>query len=121
METTMAKWTAFPYVGEYSFDAAKVKKNWARLHAGDAEPLPTQPEVLQAWALFHSGEFQRAAEAGLQFGGAGITVANKATAIYANYLEKKEKHKLDLLMEVAQRAQAQVAEDPAIARSEERR
>jgi tetratricopeptide (TPR) repeat protein len=113
METTMAKWTAFPHLGEYSFDAAKVKKNWARLHAGDAEPLPGQPEVLEAWALFHGGEFQRAAEAGLRCGGAGVTVANKATAIYANYLEKKEKHKLDLLMEVAQRAQAQVAEDPA--------
>ena len=30
----MAKWTAFPHLGEYPFDAASVKKHWARLHAG---------------------------------------------------------------------------------------
>ena len=107
----MAKWTAFPHPGDYPFDAASVKKHWARLHAGDAEPLPRDRAVLDAWALFHSGEFQKAAEAGLKAGGDGITVANKATAIYANYLEKKEKNKLDLFMEVAQRAEAQAAQD----------
>jgi len=107
----MAKWTAFPNPGDYPFDAASVKKHWARLHAGDAEPLPRDRAVLDAWALFHSGEFQKAMEAGLKAGGDGITVANKATAIYANYLEKKEKNKLDLFMEVAQRAEAQAAED----------
>jgi len=107
----MAKWTAFPHLGEFQFDAAGVKKQWARLHAGDAEPCPQDRAVLDAWALFHNGEFQKAADAGLKAGGDGITVANKATAIYANYLEKKEKNKLDLFMEVAQRAEAQAAED----------
>jgi tetratricopeptide (TPR) repeat protein len=107
----MAKWTAFPHLGEFQFDAASVKKQWARLHSGDAEPCPKDRAVLDAWALFHNGEFQKAAETGLKAGGDGITVANKATAIYANYLEKKEKNKLDLFMEVAQRAEAQAAED----------
>ena len=108
----MPKWTPFPHAGEYAFDAAAVRKHWARLHAGDAEPLPQDPQVLQAWALFHAGEFQKAAEAGLKAGGEGLTVANKATCIHANYLEKKEKTKLDLFMEVAQRAEAQAARDP---------
>ncbi|MEO7390768.1 MAG: hypothetical protein ABIU58_01255 [Ramlibacter sp.] len=107
----MAKWTAFPYPGDYPFDAAKVKKHWERLHGGDAEPLPKDAAVLEAWALFHSGEFQQAAGAGLKAGGDGITAANKATAIYANYLEKKEKSKLELFMEVAQRAEAQASRD----------
>jgi len=108
----MAKWTAFPHdTAEYTYDAAALKKNWARLHAGDAEPLPTDSKVLAAWALFHAGEFQKAAEAGLKAGGAGITVANKAQAIYANYLEKSEKTKLALFMEVAERAEAQIAAD----------
>ncbi len=107
----MAKWTAFPHPGEYQFDAASVKKHWPRLHASDAEPCPKDHAVLEAWALFHSGEFQKAAEMGIAIGGDGITAANKATAIYANYLEKKEKNKLDLFMEVAQRAEAQAAED----------
>jgi tetratricopeptide (TPR) repeat protein len=108
----MAKWTAFPHAGEYPFDAARLKKQWARLHAGDAEPLPTDPAVLEAWVLFHSGAFQQAAEAGYAAGGDGVTAGNKATAIYANYLEKKEKNKLDLFMAIAQRAEAQAAQDP---------
>ncbi len=107
----MAKWTAFPHLGDFHFDGASVRKHWARLHAGDAEPLPQDPEVIEAWCFFHNGEFQRAAAAGLKAGGGGITVANKATAVYASYLEKKEKTKLDLFMEVAQRAQAQAAQD----------
>ena len=109
----MAKWTAFPHAAaDYSYDPAALKKHWARLHAGDAEPLPTDAKVLAAWALFHAGEFQQAAEAGLKAGGTGITVANKAQAIYANYLENSEKTKLALFMEVAERAEAQIAAAP---------
>ena len=108
----MAKWTPFPHAGDYPFDAASVKKHWARLHGGDAEPCPKDAAVLGAWALFHSGEFEKAAAAGLAAGGAGITAANKATSIYANYLEPKEKTRLDLFMQVAERAEAQAAAEP---------
>ena len=107
----MAKWTAFPH-DTVEYDAASVKKHWARLHAGDAEPLPKDAKVLDAWVLFHNGEFQKAAEMGLKAGAAGITVANKATCIYAVYLEPKEKTRLSLLMEVADRAAAQAVEQP---------
>jgi tetratricopeptide (TPR) repeat protein len=107
----MAKWTAFPH-DTVEHDAASVKKQWARLHAGDAEPLPKDAKVLEAWVLFHNGEFQKAYEAGLKAGDAGVTVANKAQCIYANYLEKSEKTKLAMFQEVAERAQAQQAEDP---------
>ena len=108
----MAKWTAFPHTGDYSWDAASLKKQWARLHRGDCEPLPKDAAVLAAWVLFHNGEFQKAAEAGAKAGGSGITVANKATAIHANYLEAKEKAKLDLFMQVAEQAEAQQAAEP---------
>ncbi len=113
----MAKWTAFPYDNaDYSHDAAALKKLWARLHAGDAEPLPKEAAVLEAWALFHAGEFKKAADAGLKAGAngatAGLTVANKAQSIYANYLEKSEKTKLELFQEVAERAEAQAAAEP---------
>jgi cytochrome c-type biogenesis protein CcmH/NrfG len=109
----MAKWTAFPYdADDYTYDAAALKKNWARLHAGDAEPWPKDEAVQAAWALFHAGQFQKATEAGLKAGGAGIVVANKAQAIYANYLEKSEKNKLTLFLEVAERAEARAKEDP---------
>ena len=108
----MAKWTPFPHAGDYAFDIASLKKNWARLHRGDCEPLPTDAAVLQAWVLFHNGEFEKAAEAGLKAGGDGITAANKAACIYANFLESKEKIKLDLFLQVAERAEAQQAAEP---------
>ena len=109
----MAKWTAFPHdAAAFTYDTASLKKHWSRLHAGDAEPLPTDAKVLAAWALFHAGEFQKAVEAGVKAGGAGITVANKAQAIYATYLETSEKTKLALFMEVAERAEAHIAADP---------
>ena len=98
----MARWTPFPHAGDYRFDVASVKNLWSQLHCGDAEPCPHDAAVLQAWALYHNGA-----------GGPGITVANKATAIYANYLEPKEKTRLDLFMQVAERAQAQAAQEPA--------
>ena len=108
----MVRWTSFPHAGDYAFDAASLKKSWARLHQGDCEPLPQEAAVLQAWLFFHNGEFQKAQEAGVKAGGAGITVANKATSIYANYLEPREKAKLDLFMEVAERAEAQQMSEP---------
>ena len=113
----MAKWTAFPHdAAEYTYDAATLKKKWARLHAGDAEPLPKDDKVLAAWALFHAGEFHKAVEAGLKAvaagAPAGLTVANKAQAIYANYLEPSEKGKQALYLEVVSRAERRTAEDP---------
>ena len=108
----MAKWTAFPQPGAFAYDAASLRKVWDRLHAGDAEPWPASDAVLDAWLLFHNGEFQKACEAGLAAGGDGLVVANKATCIYANYLEKKEKVKLDLLMESARRAEQQTQAEP---------
>jgi hypothetical protein len=108
----MAKWTAFPHGDDYRHDAAALKKHWSRLHAGDAEPLPKDAKLLEAWALFHAGDFQKAHEAGLKLGAAGTSVANKAQAIHANYLEKSEKNKLAMFMEVAQRAQAQQTAEP---------
>ncbi|MBT9598031.1 MAG: hypothetical protein IV094_18775 [Vitreoscilla sp.] len=109
----MAKWTAFPYdADDYTYDAAALKKHWSRLHAGDAEPWPKDEAVLAAWALFHAGQFQKAAEAGLKAGGAGLVVAHKAQGIYANYLEKSEKTKLALFLEVAERAEAHAEAEP---------
>jgi tetratricopeptide (TPR) repeat protein len=112
----MAKWTAFPYdAADYSYDAAALKKHWARLHKGDAEAFPKDEAVLAAWALFHAGQFQKAHDAGLKLGDAGLVVANKAQSIYANYLETSEKAKLAMFMEVAERAEAQAKANPKLA------
>lgn len=106
-------WTAFPYADKkYVYTAATLKKAWARLHQGDAEPFPKDEAVLQAWIAYHAGDFEKATQLGLKAGGAGITVANKATAMYATYLEDNDKTKLALFEQVAQRAQEQQQQEP---------
>ena len=104
----MAKaWAKFPYSDKkYQYTAATLKKVWDRLHKGDAEPFPKSDALVEAWFAFHAGEFQKAAELGLKAGADGTNVANKAQAIYANYLEENDKRKLELFQEVAERAEA---------------
>ncbi|MCX8004268.1 MAG: hypothetical protein N2688_04830 [Burkholderiaceae bacterium] len=110
----MAKaWAKFPHADKkFQYSAAALKKAWARLHRGDVEPWPADDAVVQAWIAFHAGDFQRACELGLKAGGAGITAANKAQAIYATYLEPDEKRKLAFFEEVATRAERQQQEAP---------
>jgi tetratricopeptide (TPR) repeat protein len=108
----MASWIAFPYAGDYNFDANSVKKKWARLHAGDLEPLPTDKPLLQAWAHFHNGDFYKSMTMGLSLGLNGLNVANKAACIYATYLEQNEARRLALFAEAAERAQAQISQQP---------
>lgn len=108
----MAQWMPFPYPGQYQFDTAKLTTHWADLHAGDAEPLPQDPRVLQAWVLLHNGEFEAAAQAGLAAGAAGATVVHKATAIYANYLEPQASNRQNFFMQVVASAQAQTSLEP---------
>jgi hypothetical protein len=105
-------WNAFPHGTEFEYDNDTVRAHWDRLHAGDAEPLPHDPQVVEAWAQFHNGHFQQAARLGMQAGGSGITVANKATCLYANYLETTEKARLELFLQVAARSEAQSAAQP---------
>lgn len=70
----MPQWTAFPHLGQYRFTADSVSRHWLRLHAGDAEPLPADECVVQAWVLLHNGDFEGATAAGLAAGGRGVTV-----------------------------------------------
>ena len=106
-------WASFPYPeSQYVRTAATLKKAWARLHCGDQEPYPKDAAVATAWMAFHAGDFAQAAERGLAAGRAGVTVANKATAIYANYLEPDERRKLALFEEVAARAEQQQQAEP---------
>jgi tetratricopeptide (TPR) repeat protein len=96
------KWANFPYAAAaYAYDSAALKKHWDRLHRGDGEPLPKDLAALDAWRHYHAGEFEQAVKAGLAAGGPGVNAAIKAQSIYANYLEKTDKVKLDLFEEAA--------------------
>jgi hypothetical protein len=106
-------WAKFPYPDKkFSYAAAALKKSWERLHKGDAEPFPKSDAVIDAWIAFHAGDFQKAAELGIKAGADGADVANKATAIYANYLEENDKRKLELFEEVAERAEKLQSQQP---------
>jgi hypothetical protein len=108
----MAAWTAFPYdAAGYAYGEAALAAHWPRLHRGDAQPFPQDPAVRAAWALFHAGEFQRARDAGLAAGGAGVGVANKAQAVHANYLERRETARRAMFLEIVERAEAAVRAD----------
>jgi len=110
------KWAAFPYPDKaYTYDAAGLKKTWARLHRGDCEAFPNDTGVLDAWRHYHAGAFGDAVDAGLRAGGAGCEAAVKAQMIYANYLEKSGKAKLALLHEAAGWAETRRDEAPELA------
>lgn len=123
------RWKAFPHrTSDYDYTGAALAKSWARLHRGDREPFPDartleglvkafpllNPQgscaeiaatVQDAWRAYHGGDFARAVELGLSVGLLGYTVANKATNIYATYLETSEPAKLALLQDSAGRAE----------------
>ena len=107
------KWAKFPHPDKrFAFDAADLKKHWARLHRGDCEPFPKDADVQEAWRHFHAGEFADAVEAGERAGGAGVNAAVKAQVVYATYLEKSDKAKIALLDEAARWAEARRAAAP---------
>jgi tetratricopeptide (TPR) repeat protein len=106
-------WTKFPYSDDaYVYTAASVKKSWARLHVGDAEPFPKNAALVEAWIAFHAGQFEKAAKLGLDAGVDGYSVAHKAACIYATYLEPNEKKKIAMFEEVAERCERQQLEQP---------
>jgi hypothetical protein len=109
---TMSAWTPSAHADPQRFSVANLPEHWGRLHRGDAEPLPEDPALLQAWVLFHNGGFEAATQAGLALGWAGTSVANKATCVYARYVEPSEARRLSLLKEAADRAATHQQHEP---------
>lgn len=105
-------WDPYPHASMHAFDKGSLPSAWTHLHAGDCEPLPADPDLLHAWALYHRGEFEAAFQAGRSLGRAGLTVANKSCLIQADYLERSETARLRLYSDTAQRAHAQCTADP---------
>jgi len=110
---TNKQWQAFPYPDKaYNYAGAALKKNWARLHRGDAEPYPADSKAEDAWRAYHVGDFAKAGEIGLKAGSSGINAANKAAMIYANYLEADSDNKLEIFLQIAERCEALQASEP---------
>lgn len=123
------RWKIFPHASKaFEHREAALKKNWPRLHKGDCEPFPDAEslktlvaehpklkpsggldeaaDALQdAWRAYHRGDFGAAIEIGIGVGLLGYNVANKATNIYATYLEDDVGAKLALFLESSNRAE----------------
>jgi tetratricopeptide (TPR) repeat protein len=134
MATKKGGWAAFPLDGKgFDFAGDKLKKAWARLHAGDQEPYPDDKRAAalikaagkaapkgkdaaavaealqQAWRDHHSGRFQQAFEAGEALGPVGASVACKAIGIHAAYLVDDEAEKLARFERAGKLAEAAIA------------
>ena len=106
-------WMPFPYPEQqYMYDAASLQRHWARLHAGDLEPFPARPPLVDAWIAFHAGDFHRAMKLGLAQGVCGYSVAHKATCVYASEVELDLQARLDLFDVVAERCERHQREQP---------
>jgi tetratricopeptide (TPR) repeat protein len=107
-------WKAFPYPDPaYAYAGTALKKQWTRLHQGDAEPWPSDTGAQAAWRAYHAGEFAKAVELGLKAGNAsGTNAANKAAMIHGASVEDDEARKLALFQEIARRCEALQASDP---------
>ena len=97
-----ASWTPTPEAIVGRLDPVDVERRWSRLHAGDALDRPTDAALLEGWTDYHNGHFQRARDAGLRAGSAGWSLAQKATCVYAVYVEPHESTRLILLSDVAE-------------------
>jgi len=141
----MAKsnWKAFPHPDKaYDYAGDKLAKAWAKLHAGDQEPLPDEKHVAKllkanpklgkdaaktadalqdAWRAFHRGDFHEAYEAGIALKALGASVAIKAGGIHATYLVDSDKEKTTRFDTLAKLADEAITALPGEANSHYRR
>ncbi len=102
----MHQWTPFPHDNtSYAYAGDSLRQSWDDLHLGDQESFPEDEELLEAWRCFHRGDFQQAVKLADDFGLAGHAVANKATGIYATYLEDDQKRQIDCFKSAIDRAE----------------
>ncbi|MFU8830734.1 MAG: hypothetical protein ACNA7J_01140 [Wenzhouxiangella sp.] len=123
-------WAAFPHDSKkFDYPAERLNKAWEKLHRGDREPFPDPLRILalqpdhpepdsaaetlaDAWRAYHRGDFARAVDLGESLGLLGHAVANKASGIYADYLEDDDETKLEIYTAAIRRADNAIREFP---------
>ena len=133
------KWPAFQHASKaFNYPGDKLEANWAKLHAGDQEPYPSEAYVAKlikanrslgddaakialtlqhAWRAFHAGDFEEADALATTVGAIGAPVANKAMGIHAVHLVQGKDEKMRRFEIVAQRADEARAALPKVANS----
>ena len=123
-------WSAFPHDHTpFEYNGNRLAQAWPALHRGDCEPFPdadrvrtldpdcadpdtTAEQLQQAWRDYHAGRFAAAVETALAIGPLAHALANKASGIYADYLEDDEDIKIDIYQAGIQRAEAAMQRFP---------
>ena len=100
----MNAWTPAPCLGLFTFERERVRTHWNELHAADALPCPTNDALLDGWALFHTGLFERAKDVGALAGMDGAPLACRASACHAALIEQSTPARLQHLQRLHMRA-----------------
>ena len=115
----MSTWAAFPHDNSaYYYDGTSLQEHWQLLHSGDRVEWPNGENaqaLVEAWQAFHQGDFEQSVKLADAVGIEGHAIANKATGIYADYLEEDEARQQELyesIIERAERAMETYPEDP---------
>lgn len=96
----------------FAYTGAALKKAWKKLHKGDLEPWPDEDDLVDGWRAYHAGDFAAAVDAATRAGDAGHVLANKASGIYADYLEEDDSVKRAIYQAGIERAEAAIDNDP---------
>jgi len=123
-------WAEFPHDNSsFDFSGDELSSAWESLHRGDREPFPDSERIraleadhddpeaaaellADAWRAFHRGDFAVAVELAERIGLPGHAVANKASGIYADYLEEDDEAKIEIYQAGIARAEKAIKAYP---------
>ncbi|MEM1080881.1 MAG: hypothetical protein AAGH65_04800 [Pseudomonadota bacterium] len=108
-----SSWTAFDQnQSAFDYSESALKAKWNELHNGDREPFPADAALASAWQAYHRGDFAAAVNQASTLADEGHVVINKASGIYADYLEDDDAVKKAIYRAGIERAEAAIAFDP---------
>jgi len=102
----ISNWEQLPEDFTFDYNQEQLANVWSQLHTGDQYAYPLSlddydKEILnaqaQAWLDYHNGDYQAAAEAGLELAEHGAVILAKSVAAYCDYLCEDEDEILALL------------------------
>lgn len=102
----ISNWQQLPEDFTFDYDQEQLAEIWDTLHAGDQYSYPlslddVDEDILntqaQAWLHYHNGDYQAAAELGVELAEHGAVVLAKSVAAYCDYLCEDEDEVLELL------------------------
>ena len=116
----ITNWEQLPDDFKFDYTQEQLAEVWEALHSGDRYEYPLNYEgdqenlnaQAEGWLQFHNGEFQKAAQIGLDLGADGAIILAKAVTAYCDYLCEDEDKSLGLLKDTMQICENAAVEMP---------